>query len=395
MNRFNLRYKLLVITVIAFFVWAIAADIPFTFKPGDLISADQMNQNFAALNNGKQELVKGSCAAGSSIRVIAADGSVSCEVDDIGSGGTSGVDAINGMTGAVTLQSGDNIALDDSQPGQIRISSSAGNSYAADGASLTLNATTFSVKDGGISTVKLADSAVTPPKLAWPLITSGAYGGFGFSVQNTTSPGAAVGVRGQGGNSANLNITGPVGVLGESQSGIGIYGASTSDIGVRGKSISGNGVYGESMSSDAVVGVSTSSGHAGIVGANKSGGFAAYFEAGTAVCSFKSGTTGWACSSDRNLKENFEAVNSRQILESVVTLPVTTWSIKGSTSRQMGPTAQDFYAAFDLGDNDKTINNTDAQGVAFAAIQGLYQLVQEQQTKIEELERELATLQNN
>ena len=37
----------------------------------------------------------------------------------------------------------------------------------------------------------------------------------------------------------------------------------------------------------------------------------------------------------------------------------------------MGPMAQDFYSASVLGENDKGISVVDAQGVAFAAIQGL------------------------
>jgi hypothetical protein len=161
---------------------------------------------------------------------------------------------------------------------------------------------------------------------------------------------------------------------------------------VSGVSTNGNGVYGESISNDAVIGVSQSSSHAGIVGVNTKG-YAAYFEAGTAVCSFKAGTTNWTCSSDRNLKEKFEAVNPKQVLESLAHIPVTTWTMKGSTVRQMGPTSQDFYAAFKLGDSDKSINNTDAQGVALAAIQGLYQLVQDQSQKMQEQEKRIADLE--
>jgi hypothetical protein len=452
MKHFNLRYKLLVMTVVAFFVWAVAADIPFTFKAGDVISSEQMNQNFAALNNTKQDLVTGTCAAGSSIRAVAADGTVTCEVDDIGSGaGDAGVDAINGMTGAVTLQAGDNITIDDSTAGQIRISSQSagGTTYEADDSSLVLNGTTFSIKDGGVSAAKLANGSVTASKLL-PFDATGSYGTFAFSVRNTATPGAAVALRGIGGDTIGIGVGGPVGVLGESSSGIGVLGGSlargivglqgstscagtyavggcaTGGIGVYGRtatagssgvhgetdgatvaygvsgfSTNGVGVYGESSSNDAVVGVTgpDNTTHSAIVGSSAKG-YAAYFEAGNgsggfAVCSFKAGTTNWSCSSDRHLKENFEPVNSVQILEAVAKLPVTTWNLKGSTTRQMGPTAQDFYSAFDLGESDKTINNTDAQGVALAAIQGLYQLVQEQQAKIEELESQLSTLQGN
>ena len=35
--------------------------------------------------------------------------------------------------------------------------------------------------------------------------------------------------------------------------------------------------------------------------------------------------------------------------------------------------AQDFHAAFGLGDDDKHINQLDSESVALAAIQGLYQ----------------------
>jgi hypothetical protein len=46
-----------------------------------------------------QERVTGSCAAGSSIRAIAADGTVSCEIDDAGTGDITGVAAGTGLVG--------------------------------------------------------------------------------------------------------------------------------------------------------------------------------------------------------------------------------------------------------------------------------------------------------
>jgi hypothetical protein len=59
-----------------------------------------------------------------------------------------------------------------------------------------------------------------------------------------------------------------------------------------------------------------------------------------------------------------------------------------STVRHMGPMAQDFHASFGLGDTDRAYDPIDAHGVTFAAIQGLYVLVQEQQAQIAQLERE-------
>ena len=85
------------------------------------------------------------------------------------------------------------------------------------------------------------------------------------------------------------------------------------------------------------------------------------------------GSAGWACSSDRELKTNITPVDARAVLAKVVGLPVAEWSFKaGPQYRHIGPMAQDFKAAFDLGDaNDKFISASDAQGVALAAIQGL------------------------
>ena len=42
-----------------------------------------------------------------------------------------------------------------------------------------------------------------------------------------------------------------------------------------------------------------------------------------------------------------------------------------------GPVAQDFYAAFSLGDSDKAIALQDGEGVALAATQGLHKLLRE------------------
>lgn len=46
-----------------------------------------------------------------------------------------------------------------------------------------------------------------------------------------------------------------------------------------------------------------------------------------------------------------------------------------STARHIGPVAQDFYAAFGVGEDDRHISTTDADGVAMVAIQGLYEVV--------------------
>ncbi len=103
--------------------------------------------------------------------------------------------------------------------------------------------------------------------------------------------------------------------------------------------------------------------------------------------------TAFNTSSDRNAKENFKPVDPRAVLDKVVGLPLSEWNYKADTaSRHVGPMAQDFYAAFGVGPDDKHIATVDADGVALAAIQGLNQKVDEKESRIAELEKTVAEL---
>lgn len=99
-------------------------------------------------------------------------------------------------------------------------------------------------------------------------------------------------------------------------------------------------------------------------------------------------------SSDRNVKENFAPVRLREMLAKVVALPLSSWNYKAdAATRHVGPMAQDFYAAFNVGPDDKHIATVDADGVALAAIQGLNQKVEEKNARIADLERRLEKLE--
>jgi Chaperone of endosialidase len=113
-------------------------------------------------------------------------------------------------------------------------------------------------------------------------------------------------------------------------------------------------------------------------------------------CAASNGS-GWACSSDRNLKENFQPVDVASILRRVAGLPLYLWNAKGTDPnvRHLGPTAQDFVAAFALGNSDKMIGMQDADGVALAAIQGLHQLLEEQRQSLDEQQRRIAELEDS
>ncbi len=76
--------------------------------------------------------------------------------------------------------------------------------------------------------------------------------------------------------------------------------------------------------------------------------------------------------SDVNAKQDIEAIDSAAILAKVVAMPINEWSYKDAPdTRHLGPMAQDFRAAFGLGNTDTGIATLDSSGVALAAIQAL------------------------
>ena len=77
--------------------------------------------------------------------------------------------------------------------------------------------------------------------------------------------------------------------------------------------------------------------------------------------------------SDRNAKHDITPVDGDAVLERLADLPVARWRYDAAPeSAHMGPMAQDFHAAFGLGDSDRRIATVDANGVMMAAIQALY-----------------------
>ena len=84
------------------------------------------------------------------------------------------------------------------------------------------------------------------------------------------------------------------------------------------------------------------------------------------------------------------------VLKRVAQMPVTQWRYRteASGARHVGPMAEDFHAAFGLGEDNRAINSIDASGVALAAIQGLNQLVSEKDAEIETLGRRIKLLED-
>jgi excisionase family DNA binding protein len=81
----------------------------------------------------------------------------------------------------------------------------------------------------------------------------------------------------------------------------------------------------------------------------------------------------WTNVSDAAKKENFTAINQDTILEGILSLNISEWNYieDSDTIRHIGPTAQDFYAAFNVGENNTTINTLDPASIALVGVQAL------------------------
>ena len=98
--------------------------------------------------------------------------------------------------------------------------------------------------------------------------------------------------------------------------------------------------------------------------------------------------------SDRESKSDITAVDPDAVLAKLLTLPIATWTRKASDTgvRHMGPMAQDFAAAFGLGDDDRMVATLDLAGVSMASIQALYRQVQDREAEISSLRQENESL---
>ena len=96
--------------------------------------------------------------------------------------------------------------------------------------------------------------------------------------------------------------------------------------------------------------------------------------------------------SDRTAKTDFEAVDVAQVLDRVAALPMQTWRYRTEAAdvRHLGPMAQDFRAAFGLGDDERRITTVDLDGVALAAIQGLHAQNEALRAELDEVKAEQA-----
>ena len=143
--------------------------------------------------------------------------------------------------------------------------------------------------------------------------------------------------------------------------------------------------------------------------ARASGGVTFWTNAAATVgATLAPGSGTWASASDRNLKTDVAPLDDAAVLAKVDALPISRWSYKSERGvRHVGPMAQDFYAAFKVGEDDKHITSIDEDGVALSAIKALHSTLhstlrseraasakreQALQAQIDELRAEIASL---
>lgn len=101
----------------------------------------------------------------------------------------------------------------------------------------------------------------------------------------------------------------------------------------------------------------------------------------------------WTISSDRDLKKNFTPIDYNYILKGIQATPVSTWQFKTqsdeSPERYIGPMSQDLYSTFGYGPGEKVIEPIVMNGILFAGVQGLLKKIEDQERRIQVLEKRL------
>ena len=102
----------------------------------------------------------------------------------------------------------------------------------------------------------------------------------------------------------------------------------------------------------------------------------------------------WLTLSDVRSKHRFRELDSEAVLAKIAAMPVTEWSYRAQDDaiRHIGPTAQDFHAAFGLGEDPLRIGTLDADGVALAAIKALEARSRQHADEVSALRAEVAQL---
>lgn len=110
----------------------------------------------------------------------------------------------------------------------------------------------------------------------------------------------------------------------------------------------------------------------------------------------------WTDGSSRTFKENFSPVGGSALIEKISGLPVESYNYKNSTEKHIGPMAEDFVAAFDVGAmkqdgvrENQYLSALDVAGVSLAGVKELIIENKELKRLILDLEKRVTELEAN
>ena len=402
-----------------------------------------------------QQRVTATCAPGSSIRVINADGSVVCEVDDNSGGTVTSVGTGSGLTGGPITTSGTisiatggvtsahiadgTVGAVDVNSGQIQLRVT-GN--CATGSAIRVvdqggTVTCQSVGSGTVTAVTasapLVSSGGTTPNISLPNVIIGATNtaiGSSALQSNTTgffnTASGASALRSNttgnsntasGGGALQSNTTGDSNTANGS---VALFNNTTGGFntasGLAALSSNTTGDFNTASGTFALQSNTTGSNNtaigflANVAAANLSNataiGALAFVDASNKIrlgdtnVTVIEGEVPFTFSSDQTRKENFQSVNGEEVLRKLRGLSLTSWNYVGHDPKQFrhyGPMGQEFFAAFGhdgigtIG-SPTTLTSSDMAGVLMSAVQALAKHRAEQRQDIDALIAENAEL---
>jgi hypothetical protein len=113
--------------------------------------------------------------------------------------------------------------------------------------------------------------------------------------------------------------------------------------------------------------------------------------AGANTCEYNGGGSGWSCTSNAAARVKPRHADLGNLLDHLAKLQIDTYQDKntGQPVRNIGPTAEDFKAAFGFGRDGKMLESGNVEGVALAAAKGLYEKLQRDEAEIADLKQQL------
>ncbi|MCD4736996.1 MAG: hypothetical protein K8R53_13205 [Bacteroidales bacterium] len=115
----------------------------------------------------------------------------------------------------------------------------------------------------------------------------------------------------------------------------------------------------------------------------------------TSIGAYLSDAGIWTNAFDSENITSEESIDNKDILEKVAALDITRWSFKNDPAghSHIGPMASDLNTHFGLAD-EESISTLDPAGIALAAIQALYEQLEQKNNQIANLENRLKTLES-